>query len=167
MWQKASNRWKTWTTFRLLRLLVSQRHSRFYFNYQRKFYVMHQFDVKTVFLHSPIVEELYLEQPQEFVKQGSDGENLVCRHNKSIYVLKPAASNWYEDLANLILRQVFTRSTNDHCLFARAETEGHTFNLVWVDEIIVASRSMTVISDVKKRSKQHCTRKTEVEYTGL
>ena len=35
-------------------------------------------------------------------------------------------------------------------MFARAETEGHTFILVWVDDIIVASRSMTVISDVKK-----------------
>ena len=29
---------------------------------------MHQFDVKTAFLHSPIEEEVYLEQPQEFVK---------------------------------------------------------------------------------------------------
>ena len=53
-------------------------------------------------------------------------------------------------LANFLLRQGFTRKRNDHCLFARAETEGHTFILVWVDDIIVASRSMTVISDVKK-----------------
>ena len=35
-------------------------------------------------------------------------------------------------------------------MFARAETEGHTFILVWVVDIIVASRSMTVISDVEK-----------------
>ena len=56
-------------------------------------HVMHQFDVKTAFLHSPI-EEVYLEQPQEFVKRGSDGEKLVCRPNKSIYGLKQAANNW-------------------------------------------------------------------------
>ena len=43
--------------------------------------VMHQIDVKTAFLHSQIEEEWYLEQPQEFVKRGSDGENLVCRLN--------------------------------------------------------------------------------------
>ena len=36
--------------------------------------VMHQIDVKTAFLHSPIEGEVYLEQPQDFVKQGSDGE---------------------------------------------------------------------------------------------
>ena len=67
---------------------------------------MHQCDVKAVFLHSPIEEEVYLEQSQEFVKQGSDGE--------------------------------------------KAETEGHIFILVWVDDIILALRSMTVISDLKK-----------------
>ena len=113
-------------------------------------HVMHQFDVKTAFLHSPIEEEVYLEQPQEFVKRGSDGEKLVCRLNKSIYGLKQAANNWYKELANFLLRQGFTRRRNDHCLFARSEAEDHTFILVWVDDIIVASRSMTVVSDVKK-----------------
>ena len=116
----------------------------------KQVHVMHQFDVKTAFLHSPIEEEVYLEHQQEFVKQGSDGEKLVCRLNKSIYGLKQAANNWYKELANFLVRQGFTRSRNDHCLFARAETEGHTFILVWVYDIIVASRSMTVISDVKK-----------------
>ena len=110
---------------------------------------MHQFDVKTAFLQSPIEEEVYLEQPQEFVKRGSDGEKLLCRLNKSIYGLKQAANNWYKELANFLLRQGFTRSRNDHCLFARSEAEDHTFILFWVDDI-VASRSMTVVSDVEK-----------------
>ena len=96
---------------------------------------------------------MYLEQPQEFVKQRSDGEKLVCRLNKSIYGLKQAANNWYRDLANFLLRQGFTRSRNDHCFFARAEREGHTFILIWIDDIIVVSRSLTVISDVKKALK--------------
>ena len=32
-------------------------------------YVLHQFDDKKILLHSPIEEEVYLEQPQEFVKK--------------------------------------------------------------------------------------------------
>ena len=112
--------------------------------------MMHQFDVMTAFLHSPIEEKMYLEQPQEFVKQGSDGEKLICRINKSIYALKQAANNCYKELANFLLRQGFSRSRNDHCSFARSEAEDHTFNLVLVDDIILASGSMTVISDVKK-----------------
>ena len=117
---------------------------------EKQGHVMHQFDVKTVFLHSPIEEEVYLERPQEFVKQRSDEEKLVCRLNKSIYGLKQAADNWYKELANFLLRQGFTRSRNDHCLFARTKTEGHTFIMVWVDDIIAASKSITVISDVQK-----------------
>ena len=111
---------------------------------------MHQFDVITAFLHSPLEEKLYLEQPQEFVRQRSEGEKLVCRLKKSIYGLKQAANNWYKELANFLLRQGLTRSRKDHCLFAKAETEGHNFILVWAEDIIIASRSMTVISDVKK-----------------
>ena len=78
-------------------------------------YVMHQFDVKAAFLHSPIEEEVYLEQPQEFVEKGSNEEKLVCRLNKSIYGLKQAANNWFRELANFLLRHGFTRSRNDHC----------------------------------------------------
>ena len=76
-------------TFRiLLQLSANQGH------------VMDQFDVKTAFLHSSIEEEVYLEQPQQFVKQGSDGEKLVCRLNKSIYGLKQATNNWYTEMTN-------------------------------------------------------------------
>ena len=64
--------------------------------------------------------------------------------------MKQAAQNWYKELANFLLRRGFTRSRNDRFLLTRAETEGHTFNLVCVDDIIVASRSMTVMTDVKK-----------------
>ena len=147
---KVSNSWKDWTTLRLLRLPVSRPFSILLQLSAKQGHVMHQFNVKTAFLRSTIEEEVYLEQPQQFVKQESDGEKLVCRLNESIYGLKQAANNWYKELANFLLRQGFTRRGNGHCLFSRAETEGHTFILVWVDDIILASRSMTVISDVKK-----------------
>ena len=84
-------------TFRIL-LQLSAKHG----------HVIQRFDVKTAFLHSPIEEEVYLEQPQEFVKQGSDGEKLVCRLNKSNYGLKQAANNWYKELANFLLRKRHT-----------------------------------------------------------
>ena len=59
-------------------------------------HVMHQFDVKTVFLHSPIEEEEYLEQPQEIGKQRWDGEKLVCWLYNSICGLRQTANNWYK-----------------------------------------------------------------------
>ena len=51
--------------------------------------VMHQCDVKTAFLHSPIEGEVTLEQPQEFVKQGSDEEKTdVKRHWRQLFTWK-------------------------------------------------------------------------------
>ena len=45
-----------------------------------------QMDVKTAFLHGNLEEEIYMEQPEGYVKKGK--ENLVCRLKKSLYGLK-------------------------------------------------------------------------------
>ena len=44
-------------------------------------WVLHQLDIKNVFLHGDLQEEVYMEQPPEFVAQGGMGK--VCRLWKS------------------------------------------------------------------------------------
>ena len=43
-----------------------------------------QLDVKTTFLHGDLEEEIYMQQPEGFVKSGK--EHLVCRLKKSLWV---------------------------------------------------------------------------------
>jgi len=45
---------------------------------------LEQLDVKTVFLHGELEEEIYMLQPKGFKEQGK--ENLVCRLTKSLYI---------------------------------------------------------------------------------
>ncbi|GJV47755.1 retrovirus-related pol polyprotein from transposon TNT 1-94 [Tanacetum coccineum] len=51
---------------------------------------LEQLDVKTVFLHRNLEEEIYMLQPEGFKQKRK--ENLVCRLNKSLYDLKQAPS---------------------------------------------------------------------------
>lgn len=98
-----------------------------------------QMNVKSAYLHSPIEEEIYLEQPEGVTKRGENGQTLVCKLNKSIYGLKQAAKNWYESLANLLIKNGFQRSRNDCCLFVRKEKDGtFSYILVWIDDMIIA-----------------------------
>jgi len=47
---------------------------------------LHQMDVKNVFFHGDLQEEVYMEQPLGYVDQTHP--NLVCRLKKTLYGLK-------------------------------------------------------------------------------
>ena len=68
-------------------------------------------DVKTAFLFGELDEEIYMEQPEGFVKQGQ--EKKVCRLLKAIYGLKQAALQWNKALHDSLLKMGFTRTFAD------------------------------------------------------
>ena len=47
-------------------------------------FLIHQKDVKTAYLNADIDCEIYLEQPEGFVKTDRNGSNLVCKLKKSM-----------------------------------------------------------------------------------
>ena len=46
---------------------------------------IHQFDVKTAFLHGDLIEDIYMEQPKGRKEKGK--ETWVCKLQKSLYGL--------------------------------------------------------------------------------
>ena len=50
-------------------------------------------DVKTTFLNGDLEDEVYMKQPEGFSSR--EGENLVCKLEKSIYGLKQAPCQWH------------------------------------------------------------------------
>lgn len=60
-------------------------------------------DVKTVFLHGDLDENIYTNQLESFIKPGN--EELVCLLKKSLYGLKQSPSWWYiGDLTHMFLK---------------------------------------------------------------
>jgi len=50
---------------------------------------LHQLDVKTTFLNGNLDEDIYMEQPEGFVKEGT--RHISCKLKKSSYGLKQAS----------------------------------------------------------------------------
>ena len=74
-------------------------------------------DVKTVFLHGDLEEEIYMEQPEGFKVDGK--ENFMCKLRKSLYGLKQARRQWYNKLESVMEEKDYKKTSSDHCVFVK------------------------------------------------
>ena len=112
--------------------------------------VIHQMDVKTAFLNAPIDCELYVEQPEGFTVKNEKGKKLVGKLKKSLYGLKQSGCNWYSMLNSYLQEQNFSQSLADTCVYTRHNESEMTIMIIWVDDITVASNSLSTVDAIKK-----------------
>lgn len=124
------------TTFRMLLCIASQ------FNMK-----VVQLDIKTAFLNSEIEVAIYMKQPPGF--EDEKNPNAVCLLLKGLYGLKQSARLWNEKLESTLKKAEFTQCEADPCLY-KAEIDGEKcFILIYVDDILVASRSEAVTKKIE------------------
>ena len=61
---------------------------------------LQRLDIKNVFLHEDLSEEVYMGQPSGFVAQGEIGR--VCGLRKSLYSLKQSLRAWFGKFSHVI-----------------------------------------------------------------
>lgn len=92
---------------------------------------IHQLDVKSAFLKSPVSSDVFLKPPDGLkVKPG-----VVCKLVKALYGLRESPKCWNTTINNHLCNLGFKRSKVDPCLYFN----GKTYVLIWVDDIFVIS----------------------------
>jgi hypothetical protein len=105
---------------------------------------LRQLDVSNAFLHGILEEEVYMEQPPEFIEPSCP--DFVCRLHKSIYGLKQAPRAWFTRLTHALLNLGFPASQVDYSLFTYHQANINIFILIFVDDIIITGNHHATIN---------------------
>ena len=109
--------------------------------------IIHQMGVVTTFLNGKLEEEIYMRQPEGYVKPGS--ENLVCRLNKSLYGLKQSPRCWNSVLNSYLLELSFKQSDADPCIYIKNANDTKIVLAVYVDDLIIMTDTESDMTDIK------------------
>ncbi|RVW49076.1 Retrovirus-related Pol polyprotein from transposon RE1 [Vitis vinifera] len=113
-----------------------------------------ELDIKNVFLHGDLAEEVYMEQPPGFVAQGESG--LVCRLRRSLYGLKQSPRAWFSRFSSVVQEFGMLLSTADHSVFYHHNSLGQCIYLVvYVDDIVITGSDQDGIQKLKQHLFTH------------
>ena len=109
---------------------------------------LHQMDVKTAFLNGNLEEDVYMDQPMGFSVKGK--EHMVCKLKKSIYGLKQASRQWYLKFNDTVMSFGFKENIVDRCIYLKVSGSKFIFLVLYVDDILLASNDLGLLSETKK-----------------
>lgn len=107
---------------------------------------LHQLDFKTAFLNGELEEDVWVKQPPGF-EQGLPG--TACHLKRALYGLKQAPRTWHTRLDAELQSIGFTASVADPGLYTYSESKSPAFIIVYVDDILIAAESPSVVTDIK------------------
>ena len=102
--------------------------------------------MQNAFLHGTLHEIIYMHLPPGHRRQG---ENIVCRLNKSLCGLKQASRTWFSTFSHVIKSVGFQQSKTGYSLFTRQNNSSFTALLIYVDDILLTGNDLIEIQRVK------------------
>ncbi|CAL2249791.1 unnamed protein product [Prunus armeniaca] len=114
---------------------------------------LYQLDVKSAFLNGVLKEEVYVEQPQGFVKK--DEETKVYKLHKALYGLKQAPRAWYDEIDAYFNKAGFKKSPSEATLYVKAEGSDVLIVSLYVDDIVYTGSSSQMIEEFRRDMMEH------------
>lgn len=106
-------------------------------------------DVRNAFINAPLHEDVYMRPHPEM--KIPDGYCLKLL--KSLYGLKQAPRNWNQHLHQFIISLGFIQCPQDTCLYKVVINDNVVLLAVFVDDILIACKCLTLLTSVKDKFK--------------
>ncbi|GMJ13790.1 cysteine-rich RLK (RECEPTOR-like protein kinase) 8 [Hibiscus trionum] len=104
-----------------------------------------QLDVKNVFLHGFISEDIFMGQPTGM--HDSIFPSHVCKLKKALYGLKQAPRAWFDRFSSFLLARGFFCSLDDPSLFILHSSLGTLNLLLYVDDMLLTRSNSKLLND--------------------
>jgi len=116
-------------------------------------WMLHDLDGKYTLLNGKLKEEVYLMQPEGFVKQGE--QHLVCRLRKTMCGLKRTPRSWYDKIDSFFLYHSYKRKKNDRNMYTMFDKKVQIVLIfLYVDDLIITGNIGELIKEIKERMSQ-------------
>ncbi|GJR90306.1 zinc finger, CCHC-type containing protein [Tanacetum coccineum] len=96
---------------------------------------VHHLGVKSAFLHGDLKEEVYVTQPEGFIKRQDNGK--VYRLIKSLYGLRQATRAWNIKLDNTLKSLDFKKCALEQAIYTKKSKDSILITRVYVDDLII------------------------------
>lgn len=111
---------------------------------------VHQMDVVSAYVQGSLNDEVFMEQPKLFIKEN---DKRVCKLHKPLYGLKQSDREWYKRLDDFVTQQGGCRNKADPCLYVFGKNEKRVIMIIYVDDLILASKDKKELYSVKQKLK--------------
>lgn len=109
---------------------------------------VYQLDVKSAFLNGVLHEEIYVEQPEGFVK--NEEKDKVYLLKKALYGLKQAPRAWYNKIDDHLLSIGFKKSLSEATLYVKHQSNEVLMISLYVDDLLVTGNNAGMIQEFKQ-----------------
>lgn len=110
---------------------------------------IYQLDVKSAFLNGILEEEVYVQQPEGFIKEGE--ESKVYHFKKALYGLKQAPRAWNARIDSYLHQNSLTKCPYEHAVFTKKNHHGEFLIIcLYVDDLLYTGNSSEMFKELKQ-----------------
>lgn len=114
---------------------------------------VHQMDVISAYTQGELSDEIYMVQPEMYVVKKKSEESKVCKLIKPLYGLKQSGREWYKTFSKYVISIGGKRTMADPCLYVFDEGDDRVIVLIYVDDLILASKKLKRLELIKSKLK--------------